>query len=194
MSSLDELLRYEEEEPASHRVAPRPSSFRWLVRPVIIAVLGSVIGGLMMRAFGLAVPYPLIFMILLAAQLLRRTLAWVNPAPIPVTLLHQVRQPTGEHHSTPADGLYLATARWDTRLAWVRLQHDPEQFARTVQPRLVQLIDERLRLRHGVLRDREPERARELLGEPLWTFVSRPVRQGMSPRDVTALIGWMEKL
>ena len=41
--------------------------------------------------------------------------------------------------------MQLAVARWDTRLAWVRMQHDPHQFARTVQPRLIQLVDERLR-------------------------------------------------
>ena len=63
--TLDELLRYEEDEPAPHRVDRPPSRYRWLIRPLVISVVGAVAGWLMLRAVGLAVPPPLIFMILL---------------------------------------------------------------------------------------------------------------------------------
>jgi hypothetical protein len=77
-------------------------------------------------------------------------------------------------------------------LSWVRLQNDPHQFARTIQPRLIQLIDERLRLRHGIVRSVDPARARAVLGDPLWTFMTTPVRAQVTPADLTALIRQME--
>ncbi len=194
MSILDELLRYEDDEPVSHRLPKRPSSFRWLIRPVLISAIGSLAGVVIARALGAAIPYALVFMVLLAAQLLYRTIKWIAPAPVPRTLLRDLTTQRPDPVDVPADGLYLATARWDTRLAWVRLQHDPEQFGRTVQPRLVQLVDERLRLRHGIIREREPERARRLVGDPLWTFLTRPVRQNVTPRELAELITMMEKI
>jgi hypothetical protein len=192
MSSLDDLLSYPEEEPSPHR-ARRRSRYRWLIAPVLISAVGAVVGGGILRLMGLGAPYTLIFMVLLVVQLLRRTLAWIAPARVPASLLHPVES-AGRVGETAADGLYLATARWDTRLSWVRLQHDPAQFARTVQPRIVQLLDERLRLRHGVRRETEPDRARELLGDALWTFATRPVARSMTPRELAALITQMEAL
>jgi hypothetical protein len=192
MSSLDDLLGYEEDQPASHRQAAARSTYRWLIRPLVVSLLGAVMGGLLLRLAGVAVPYPLIFMVLLAALLLRRALAWIAPMAVPRDLL---RPPAGPADAeTERDGLRLAAGRWETRLSWVRLQNDPGQFSRTIQPRLVQLIDERLRLRHGVVRATDPARARALLGDPLWTFVTTPVRSPMAPRDLAALISRMEAL
>jgi hypothetical protein len=191
--TLDELLKYEDDEPAPHRAPAPPSRYRWLLRPVLIALIGALVGGFILRLLGAAVPFSLIFMILLAVQLLHRALRWVDPQPVPLGL----RRPlafAGDEDSSPADGMQLAVARWDTRLSWVRMQHDPHQFARTVQPRLVQLVDERLRLRHGVVRSADPARARAVLGDPLWAFVTTPVRMDVTPADVAALIRQMEEL
>jgi hypothetical protein len=146
-----------------------------------------------LRLLGAAVPYPLVFMILLAVQLLYRTLRWIDAQPIPNGLRRPLALAASEA-STPPDGMRLAVGRWDTRLSWVRMQHDPHQFARNVQPRLVQLVDERLRLRHGVDRSTDPARARALLGDPLWTFVTTPVNSNVTPADLAALIGQMEEL
>jgi hypothetical protein len=191
--SLDDLLRYEEDEPTPHRAPVPPSRYRWLIPPVVISLIGALAGGLLLRALGAAVPYPLIFMILLAAQLLYRWLRWVNPQPIPRGLRLGVFATEGEEQS-PTDGLQLAVTRWDTRLSWVRLQNDPHQFARTVQPRLIQLIDERLRLRHGIVRSVDPARARAVLGDPLWTFTTTPARANVTPADLAALIRQMEAI
>jgi hypothetical protein len=192
MSFLDDVFRYEDDEPGTHRQAPRRSSFRWLLPPVLISLIGAIGLGVVLRVLGAAVPYPLIFMVLLVIQLLRRTLSWIDPGPIPARLL---RAPGGPGDATAGeDGLRLATSRWESRLSWVRLQRDPAQFATTIQPRLVQLVDERLRLRHGVVRTNDPARARALLGEPLWAFMSAPVRENLAPRDLAALIRQMEAL
>jgi hypothetical protein len=190
--TLDELLKYEDDEPAAHRAPAPPSRYRWLLRPVLISLIGALAGGLILRLLGAAVPYPLIFMILLAVQLVYRALRWVDPQPVPPGLRRPLAFAKGEE--SPADGMQLAVARWDTRLSWVRMQHDPHQFARTVQPRLVQLVDERLRLRHGVVRSADPARARAVLGDPLWTFVTAPVRTNETPADLAALIRQMEEI
>jgi hypothetical protein len=191
--SLDDLLRYEDDEPTPHRAPVPPSRYRWLVPPAVISLIGALAGGFILRALGAAVPFTLIFMILLAAQLLYRWLRWVDPQPVPRGL----RLPVFANEDDtpgPTDGLQLAVTRWDTRLSWVRLQNDPHQFARTIQPRLIQLVDERLRLRHGIVRSVDPARARALLGDPLWTFMTTPVRTQVTPADLAVLIRQMEEI
>jgi hypothetical protein len=190
--TLDELLRYEEDEPTPHRAERPPPRYRWLIRPLVISVIGTAVGWPLLGAMGVGVPPALIFMVLLSVQLLRRCTQWVDARPIPRGL----REPSLEHEGdgAPPDGMRLAVARWDTRLSWVRVQHDPHQFARTVQPRLVQLVDERLRLRHGVVRSADPARARAVLGDPLWTFMTTPVRANVTPADLARLIRQMEEI
>ncbi|GAA5195335.1 hypothetical protein GCM10023322_61830 [Rugosimonospora acidiphila] len=192
MSFLEDVFRYEEDEPGSHRQRPGRYRYRWLVRPVLLSVAGAIGGGLLLRLAGLAVPYPLIFMVLLTLQLLRRVLAWIEPGRVPESLLR--RPPPPVDHLSGEDGLRVVTDRWETLLSWVRLQRDPVQFVRMMQPRLVQLVDERLRLRHGVSRQSDPTRARELLGESLWTFMTTPVSQNPSARELAALISQMEAI
>jgi hypothetical protein len=191
--SLDEMLRYEDDEPTPHRAPAPPSPYRWVIVPVVISAIGGLVGWLLLQFSGVAVPYPLLFIILLVVQLQRRTLRWLDPQPIPVGLREPIIEPAGDAPA-PADGLQLAVARWDTRLAWVRMQRDPHQFARTVQPRLIQLVDERLRLRHGVVRSTDRARARAILGDPLWTFMTTPVQASVTPTDLAQLIRQMEEI
>jgi hypothetical protein len=86
----------------------------------------------------------------------------------------------------------LALTRWDKRLNWSR--RDPDRYAKMVRPRLAEIADERLRQRHGITRDGDPKRAREIMGENLWTFlVSSPARTP-NPRELAAVVKDMEKL
>ena len=190
--TLDELLRYEEDEPTPHRAEARPSRYRWLVRPLIISVIGTAVAWPLLGVVGYAVPPALILMILLVVQLLRRVTRWIDARPIPRGLREPILSGDGDA-AAPPDGMQLAVQRWDTRLSWVRVQHDPHQFARTVQPRLVQLVDERLRLRHGIVRSADPAKARAVLGDPLWTFVTTPVQANVTPADLARLIRQMEE-
>jgi hypothetical protein len=197
VTSLDDLLDYEEEpapKPASHREAPS----RWLIKAVLLSVAGGLAGYGLLRFGGVDVPYPLLVTLLFTLLLLRRVLGDLHVAPVPDTL----RKPpsaSGDGRDggggwSERDGLRLAVTGWSTRLAWLHSRTDPRQFVRSVQPRLVQIIDERLRLRHGVTLSADPDRARELLGEPLWTFVSTPVARNPSPRELGALVKHMEDL
>jgi hypothetical protein len=191
--SLDDLLRYEEDEPTPHRARTPPWRYRWVIAPVVISAVGAFVGDLLLRVAGLAVPYALLFMVLLVAQLLYRTLRWLDQQPVPAGLRLPIVAPD-DGVPPPADGLQLAVARWDTRLAWVRMQRDPHQFARTIQPRLIQLVDERLRLRHGVVRSADPARARAILSGPLWAFMTTAVLNSVTPTDLAQLIRQMEEI
>ncbi|MFD0594521.1 hypothetical protein ACFQZ4_20545 [Catellatospora coxensis] len=56
------------------------------------------------------------------------------------------------------------------------------------------MVDERLRQRHGVNRATEPERARRLLGDPLWTLLTVPAKRPPSPRELDVIVNALEKL
>jgi hypothetical protein len=49
---------------------------------------------------------------------------------------------------------------------------DAEQFARLLAPTVVELADDRLLRGHGITRIEQPEKARSLLGEQLWSITS----------------------
>jgi hypothetical protein len=49
-----------------------------------------------------------------------------------------------------------------------------DQFEVALHPLIVEIADFRLARRHGVDRERQPVRARALLGEKLWSFVNEP--------------------
>ena len=197
MTTLDDLLGYDQEpEPEEPVRSGADTVWWWLAKSVLFAaVVAAPIWGIF-RLLGVEVPYPLLFMIALAARTLRSLLRWIAPQPLPRTLMRPSVELVSEDQAGGylQDGLYLATARWDTRLSWAKLHGEKTQFARTVQPKLVEIIDERLWLRHGVSRESDPTRARPLLGEPLWKFVTEPVPKNMTPRDVAGLIALMEQI
>lgn len=93
---------------------------------------------------------------------------------------------------SPLDGLRGAVKRWETRLEWC--YPDESAYSRKVVPLLGEIVDERLRQRHGVTRASDPARARKLIGEPLWTFLAGPGRRPPAPRELANLIAWMERI
>jgi hypothetical protein len=193
---LDDLLDYAE-EPEPERAGPADERlWWWLARAVLWSTVLALPAWAFFKLAGLDVPYPLIAMVLLVGRILRGLLRWIDPRRLPETLVRPSGELVSEDQVDAAsrDGLLTATARWDNRLSWVRLQNDKGQFARSVQPRLVELIDARLRVRHGVVRGADPVRARALLGEQLWTFVTTPVPKNPSPRELAGLITLMEEL
>ena len=195
-TTLDDLLSAgDEPEPEAARPAT-DTLWWWLLKAVLWSVLLALPIWYVARSAGFATPYPLVAMVLLVARVLRALLRWVAPQALPNTLIRPSAEliSADQAEASKRDGLVMATRRWETRLSFSRLHGDRNQFARTVQPKLVELIDERLRLRHGLTRAGDPERARAVLGEPLWHFVTVPVRKNLSLRDVTELITLMEAL
>ena len=188
---LDDLLRpYEPDEPPAPAGPDRPL-VTWFWRTALIAAGVSAAIWVVLRTMGFAVPYPLLATLTFGIAALRRALVAVRPPPLPV--LTTPPAPAGDPDGgSLADGMFLAVNRWDTRLSWT--DKDRTAFANTVLPRLVEIVDERLRLRHSVTRASDPERARQLLGERLWSLLHAPVGRYPTPSEFAAIVAEMEKL
>jgi hypothetical protein len=90
------------------------------------------------------------------------------------------------------DGIQLALGRWDARLSWS--ERDPPRFMSAVRSRMAEIVDERLRQHHGCTATSDPRRARELMGERLWTFLFSPLARTPNPGELAAVVDDMEKL
>jgi hypothetical protein len=190
---LDDLLRHEEEPPDAPRRAA-PAGLAWLGRTALISagLAGVLVLGL--RMAGVGAPFALAFMVILALLTLRQLVRLVAaPPPSRASARRPVSLPDdGAYHWGNVDGLRAATGRWENRLDFS--VDEPARFARTIQSRLAEIVDERLRLRHGFTRATDPARARLLLGDPLWMFLDSPVRGPLAPRELAAVIAALEAL
>jgi hypothetical protein len=90
------------------------------------------------------------------------------------------------------DALRDSVNRWESR--FVQSKGESGRFARDLLPMIGEVADERLRLRHGLTRDTDPARARALLGEELWAFLTTSTKRTPAPRDLAAVIGRLENL
>ena|SRR5215475_6839739 len=101
--------------------------------------------------------------------------------------------PPGPADPEPEPGRFPELYVLEHRLSWGSV--DAERFEERVRPQLVRLADGRLRQRHGVDRWREPDRARGIVGEPLWLLMtgSRPTRPP-SPRQLADLVAQLERI
>ncbi|GAA1626160.1 hypothetical protein ACFQY4_04145 [Catellatospora bangladeshensis] len=167
--------------------APRTASTRWLSFAAFTAGWTAV-GWIVLEVSSLTMPLPLVFAVALTLVGVWR-MARSLKAPLPP---RRAGRSTAEDQSEVTDGLRLAVARWETILEWSHT--DGARFQRRVQPRLAELVDERLRQRHGVNRATEPERARRLLGDPLWTFLTVPSKRPPSPRELDVIVNALERL
>lgn len=187
-ASIDELLRYDE-EPTPRRPA-RPG-WTWAATTLVSAAAISAFVVISARVMTIGLSYLVVFSVTLALLVLNRIVREVAPQPLADSPM-ALREDDWQRSTSVPDGAAAAAARWDTRLSWT--QSDPERFGRTVAPILAELVDERLRQRHGLTRAADPERARELLGDPLWTFLATPVTRSLTPRELAALVAHMEAL
>jgi hypothetical protein len=183
-STIDDLFSLGGSE-AAYQPAQRPRVVRVLIVLGIAALLCVPVFVLLLVSSQL-VPVPLLYAACLAVVVAFRLIRGVRPAP---------NRRAGRYQSAEAawpDGVLLATSRWDTQLAWCFT--DVARYNRRMQPRLVDLVDERLRQRHGITMAGDPQRARQLLGEPLWTFLTSPMKRAPHPRDLDVLVKALEKL
>ncbi|WP_433166385.1 hypothetical protein [Kribbella sp. CA-247076] len=69
-----------------------------------------------------------------------------------------------------------------------------QTFVRRIRPLLLELTTDRLVHRHGVDPVREPERARELTGDQLWSLISGDDRRTASFAEIENAVQTIEKL
>ena len=190
-ASIDDLLQHEE-EPAT-RSRRTASGVGWWLRTAVSAGALTAVTIFGLRLFGVALPFPAILGAFVALLLLRRITSWVAPPPPARRSVY--RDPMaddGSYRWGDQDALRGATTRWEK--AFERAARDRDKFNGDLLPKLGELVDERLRQRHGLTRASDPERARGLLGDPLWKFLATPARRTPAPRDVAAVIAGLEKL
>jgi hypothetical protein len=199
---LSELL---DAAPAPReRQPPRAFSPRWWLRRVIAALV--VAGGVwcVLYAFRIGLSFPLITISVLAVMVLRAALSLVADDPLPTEVTgaglavtvqddDQTERADGLRQSVaPTDGVRFAVGRWEDRLNWG--DRDPSRFVGIVVPRIIEVVDERLRQRHGFTMASDPTRARALLDADLWRFLHLPPAKNVAPREVLTIIAKVEEL
>lgn len=161
-----------------------------LVRVVSLLASAAVLTALAfvaLRMVELTAPILVLFAASVTFVLMWRSSRGLHP---PLASRH-----AGRHHEERVvipDGVRLAIARWDTMLDWSHT--DAGRFNRKVVPRLAEVVDERLRQRHGITRAGDPRRAREILGDSLWSFLTMPSRRPPQPRELDQIVTALEKL
>ncbi|WP_229072057.1 hypothetical protein [Actinoplanes sp. DH11] len=173
----------EETAPVRKRRSPLPR----LIGEVALIAFTTVVIVAGLRAGGVKVPLLLLVTALVGLRVVLWAAGAVAPPPRP-----RMRSGLGRDAPATADALRSAVKRWERNLD--QAHSDPDLYARNVLPVLAELTDERLRLRHGITRATDPRRARELLGEPLWTALAAPGRHGLRARDVETLLDALERL
>jgi hypothetical protein len=190
-------------EPRDRQPA-RAFSPRWWLWRVVAALV--VAGGLwcVLYALRIGLSFPLIATTVLAIMVVRAALGQISDDPMPTEVTGQGLAVTvqdddlhgaveGLRHSiAPTDGVRYAVGRWDDRLNWG--DRDASRFVGIVVPRIVEVVDERLRQRHGFTMAGDPARARAMLGEDLWRFLHSPPAKSVASRDVATMIAKVEEL
>jgi hypothetical protein len=193
-ASIDELLGdpadTEAEAPAASS-EPTAALGSGLLRPALVAAIGAGAVYVVLLPMGVKVPYILLFSVFFALLALRRALRVVEAPRLTIGAPPRSPAVARIDPTQVADGMQLALTRWDTRLSWS--ERDPQRFMAEVRPRLADIVDERLRQRHGVTRADDPRRARELMGERLWTLFS-PLANIPNASELAAVVDDMEKL
>lgn len=196
-ASIDDLLSGEEEQSPQRR-PHRPSARGRPLRLVLgnLAGVGAVVvvGFAGLRAFGLQVPLPILVAGVLALFAVRQVVRALRPPPALPAVHLALLDPPELHpsRSDQHDALRVAINSWENPLSWAASR--AERFNETILPRLGELADERIRLRHGVTRGSDPARARVLLGDRLSTFLEHPPRRPPPPRELVAIVAELEKL
>lgn len=192
LASIDDLLAgpMTEEIPRALAPAPTPRAAPWLFWASVVSALAAAAVFVVTLAVGYKISYLLLFCSFFALVSLRRALTTLAAPRLVVGAEPKASAPTDADER--ADGLQLALTRWRKRMA--TSQREPDRFASAVRPRLAEIADERLRQRHGVTRVSDPRRAREIMGEQLWTFLISPLARTPNPRELASVVKDMEKI
>jgi hypothetical protein len=189
-ASIDDLLGHGE-EPEDPRSRRTQMSAGWLLGAALAAAALTAVTVFGMRLVGVGVSAVAVFGGFLALLLIRRVTAPLQPPPARRTALRRITgaQTLDRGHQ---DSLRIALRDWEERLTWADATRGG--FARIVVPPLRELADERLRQRHGITRASEPDRARALLGDRLWTLLEGHADRSPTAGEYAAMASHLEKL
>ncbi|XVU26412.1 hypothetical protein ACQPZJ_04985 [Actinoplanes sp. CA-054009] len=190
--SLDDLFGYREEPAAAAEeqtpVEKRRSLLSWILINLLVVTLLTVVIVAALRSSDIDISVVFVVTSLIALRFVVLAVQWVRAPARPK------RSDRGRASSDRAgrDALRAAVRRWEQTLE--RAHDDPDLYSRNVLPVLAELTDERLRLRHGITRQSDPRRARELLGDPLWAALHDRGRRAPKTRDLEIYVDALEKL
>jgi hypothetical protein len=173
----------------------RPRKQPRLVPSLLSAPFIAALIYLLLYGADYVLPYPLVLAVCTGVLLLRWALGRVGE-PDGLLARDLVRPVRVRRRLEPGegyeggDGVAEAVRRWDRRLGWG--EKDGPRFAVTVGRALGDLVDERLRQRHGITRATDPARARELVGERMWALLG-PLQRSPTPRQIVAALDELER-
>ncbi|GAA4689273.1 hypothetical protein [Phytohabitans rumicis] len=191
-ASIDDLLRHDEDAPPRQKRLTTGTG--WWIRTLLMAGGMAAVAVFGLRMAGLALSIPLAYAGCLALLMLRRVVALVAAPPQPrAGIPRGAGEESGSYNwLAEQDALRVAVTRWERRLSWY--ESDRERFQTSVRPLLREMVDERLRQRHGFTLNSDPKRARALIGDPLWNFLTTPAKRPLAPSDLAASVSRLEKL
>ncbi|MEV4533744.1 hypothetical protein AB0J82_07925 [Asanoa sp. NPDC049518] len=190
---IDDLFTFEEDDEPARRGGRSGTGLRWWIKAAFVGAALAAVAIFGLRVAGYTVPIVAVVSVIVALIVLRR----VTSALVPPQLTRHRRRSSvaatedGSYNFSERDALRTVVGRWERLLQ--RAGSDAGS-ARAVQRTLAEIVDERLRQRHGLTRAGEPDRARALLGEPLWTYLAKPPTRNLAPRDATAYVQSLERL
>jgi hypothetical protein len=185
MSLLDDMLGYDDQPGGPRRKSPA----RRITMALLVVAGGSFALNAILHLTGIGAPYGLIVATTICVVVLRGIIVALAVQPVPKTMRDA---PPANPIPAVADGVRDQANRWASRLEWTK--GDLKRFGHVVHPAMIDLVDERLRLHHGVTRAGQPDRAYALMGNDLWKFVHEPVSRSLNPKEMAALVAQMEAL
>ncbi|MBN1172487.1 MAG: hypothetical protein JXA67_09980 [Micromonosporaceae bacterium] len=194
---LDDLFGRTGTLPVARQGIRSPGA-RWLLGRLFLAGAGSAVIYSSLYFLGLVIPFALILVVVFVAAWLKHLLGWVAAPPLPPQITGRgIRPLAADAGDAPLpaeddrDGVAVAVGEWAGRLA---VSGGGASGRSTIVASLGDLADERLRLRHGITRASDPQRAREMMGEHLWRMLHNPSAGGPTPRDMEVFIQRIEEL
>ncbi|GAA1794293.1 hypothetical protein GCM10009682_15100 [Luedemannella flava] len=193
---IDDLLSREEDDPTPRRKPERPAR-QFLIRTAITAPLIAAVLYAMLPLLQVKMAYPLLLAFTLAVLVIRRAVRLVVEPGRRLTrdlVAHRVvaYDPTRDDGVVGADGLSRAVLRWEMRLEWSGVER--QRFMKRMPLLIGEIVDERLRQRHGLTLEHDRAAARRLCGPELWAFLTEPMTRIPTPRQFAVIVKQMEAL
>jgi hypothetical protein len=163
-----------------------------VARDGLLLGAGSLVTVVVLRWGGVGVSPAIVVCTFVALRLLKLAVTGAAPARTAAVGRSTDSEHEYDYRFDEGDLLRSAVRRWEQRLE--RSDGDPDQFARLVRPVVAELVDERLRARHGVTLESNPARARELLAQPLWQLLSDPLAPTPRVQDWPIYVQALQRL